>query len=204
MHVCSVCAVCVCVCALSLNLCRAQRNDSVKKKKESDGRNTKIRKGSESKRERIPCCFSNQEASSSSLGDLFSLPSSSCPNFQPPLHPTPPHPSIHSFSLSFFLRAAREHSCLEMMTEARSRRAALLTWLTCKAVRFSYEVFLLLHFFSFFVFWNHTGPNIAAADHQTSRIFYFKSSIKWCMTLLTDINKCLAPLLARPGKDHPT
>lgn len=59
----------------------------------------------------------------------------------PPPHPTPPHPSIHSFSLSFFLRAAREHSCLEMTTEARSRRAALLTWLTCKAVRFSYEVY---------------------------------------------------------------
>lgn len=42
-----------------------------------------------------PRCFSNQEASSSSLGDLFCLSSPSCPNFQPPPHPSAP---FHSSS----------------------------------------------------------------------------------------------------------
>lgn len=47
-----------------------------------------------------PRCFSNQEASSSSLGDLFCLSSPSCPNFQPPPHPSAP---FHSSSRPLLL-----------------------------------------------------------------------------------------------------
>lgn len=47
------------------------------------------------KGENPPAVFSNQEASSSSLGDVFCLSSPSCPNFQPPPHPSAP---FHSSS----------------------------------------------------------------------------------------------------------
>lgn len=84
------------LCSLQLNLCWAQRIDRAREKKEEWWEKYKDKRG---ERERIPCCFSNQEASSSSLGDLFSLLS-----FMSQF-PTPPtfssdhqHPILHFFS----------------------------------------------------------------------------------------------------------
>lgn len=109
-------------CTSTKSLQSAEKWQSKKKGEEKKGERWEKYKDKKGERERggerIPCCFSNQEASSSSLGDLFSLPSSSCPNFQPPLPSTPPFHS--SFLPVFFLWAACEHSYLEMTAETHS------------------------------------------------------------------------------------
>ena len=111
-------------------------------RKKSNERNAKIRKGGKRgrERERIPCCFSNQEASSSSLGDLFSLFSFMSQFSNPP--PPPPPPLFffffffppHSFSPSSFC-GQLVNTCLLRNDDRntwKSRKAVLVKWLTCK------------------------------------------------------------------------
>lgn len=96
--------------------------------------------------ERIPCCFSNQEASSSSLGDLFSLSSPSCPNFQPLLTPRPPFLSFISPRL---LSVGSSWTWLFRNDDRNAFRPAVLRkWLTCNAGRFSPRLILTAHLFS--------------------------------------------------------